>query len=78
MDRQVVARVAEIAHKHGIPRVHIAPAWLLQKPPIAAPIVGATKSHLEDAVGALPVKLSAEEVASLEEPYVPHPVVGQL
>ena len=53
-DRQVVERVAEIAEKHAVPRVHIALAWLLQKQPITAPIIGATKiSHLEDAVGAL-------------------------
>ena len=76
-DKQVVERVAEIAEKHGVPRVHIALAWLLQKEPVTAPIIGATKiSHLEDAVGALSVKLSPEEVAYLEEPYVPHAIVG--
>jgi aryl-alcohol dehydrogenase-like predicted oxidoreductase len=76
-DRLIVARVAEIAGKHGVPRVHIALAWLLQKPPVTAPIVGATKiGHLEDAVGALAVKLTQDEVTYLEEPYVPHPVVG--
>ena len=76
-DRQVVERVAEIAARHDVPRAHIALAWLLQKEPVTAPIVGATKiSHLEDAVGALSVTLSPEEVASLEEPYVPHPIVG--
>ena len=76
-DQQVVVRVAELAERFGVPRVHIALAWLLQKPPVAAPIIGATKvSHLEDAVGSLDVTLSAEEVAYLEEPYVPHRVVG--
>lgn len=76
-DQQVIERVAELAEKHGVPRVHIALAWLLQKKPITAPIIGATKiTHLEDAVGALSVKLTAEEVAHLEEPYVPHPIVG--
>jgi aryl-alcohol dehydrogenase-like predicted oxidoreductase len=76
-DRQVVARVAALAEKLGVLRVHIALAWLLQKEPVTAPIIGATKlSHLEDAVGALDVKLSAEEVAFLEEPYVPHRVIG--
>lgn len=76
-DRQVVERVAEIAAKCGVPRVHIALAWLLQKQPVTAPIIGATKiAHLEDAVGALSVKLTPEEVAYLEEPYVPHRVVG--
>lgn len=76
-DRQVVERVADIAAKHEVPRVHIALAWLLQKEPVTAPIVGATTTqHLDDAVGALAVTLSADEVAYLEEPYVPHPVVG--
>jgi aryl-alcohol dehydrogenase-like predicted oxidoreductase len=76
-DQQVIARVADLAQKHGVPRVHIALAWLLQKEPVTAPIIGATKiSHLEDAVGALAVKLSQEEVTYLEEPYVPHPIVG--
>ena len=76
-DAQVVARVAETAEKHGVPRSHVALAWLLQREPVAAPIVGATKiSHLEDAVGAFSVKLTPDEVAYLEEPYTPHPVVG--
>ena len=76
-DRQVVERVAEIAQKHGLPRTHIALAWLLQKEPVTAPIIGATKiAHLEEAVGALSVKLTQEEVAYLEEPYVPHRIVG--
>ena len=76
-DRQVVERVAEIAEKHGVPRVHIALAWLLQKEPVTAPIIGATKiTHLEDAIGALSVKLTQEDVAYLEEPYVPHRIVG--
>ncbi len=76
-DRQVVERVAELAEQHGVPRVHIALAWLLQKQPVTAPIIGATKiTHLDDAVGALSVQLTADEVASLEAPYVPHPIVG--
>lgn len=76
-DRFIVERVAEIASKHGVPRVHIALAWLLQKQPVTAPIIGATKiSHLEHAVAAMDLKLTAEEVTWLEEPYVPHPVVG--
>jgi aryl-alcohol dehydrogenase-like predicted oxidoreductase len=55
----------------------VALAWLLAKPGITAPIVGATKlQHLEDALAALTVKLSTEEVARLEEPYVPHAVSG--
>ncbi len=76
-DQQVVQRVAEIAEKHGASRTHIALAWLLQKAPVTAPIIGATKlGHLEEAIGALSVKLTAEDVAYLEEPYVPHRVVG--
>jgi aryl-alcohol dehydrogenase-like predicted oxidoreductase len=72
-----VERVAELAEKHGVPRVHIAIAWLLQKQPVTAPIIGATKiSHLEDAAGGLAIKLTQEEVAYLEEPYVPHSIVG--
>jgi aryl-alcohol dehydrogenase-like predicted oxidoreductase len=76
-DRRVVERVAETAEKHGVPRAHIALAWLLQKQPVTAPIIGATKiTHLEEAVGALSVKLSQEEIAYLEAPYVPHRIVG--
>ncbi|MBP7692626.1 MAG: aldo/keto reductase, partial [Anaerolineales bacterium] len=76
-DRQVVERVAHLAEQHGVPRAHIALAWLLQKAPVAAPIIGATQnSHLEVAVGALSVKLTEAEVADLEAPYVPHRIVG--
>lgn len=76
-DRLVVERVAAIAEKHGVPRIHIALAWLLRKESVTAPVIGATKiSHLEDAVGALSVKLTAEEIEFLEEPYTPHPIIG--
>jgi aryl-alcohol dehydrogenase-like predicted oxidoreductase len=76
-DKLVVGRVAEIAEKRGVLRIHVALAWLLHKAPVTAPIIGATKiSHLEDAVGALSVKLTPEEIAYLEEPYVPHGIVG--
>jgi aryl-alcohol dehydrogenase-like predicted oxidoreductase len=76
-DKRVVARVAEVAKARGIPRAQIALAWLLHKPVITAPIVGATKlEHLDDALGSLEVRLSSEEIAALEEPYVPHPVAG--
>ncbi|MBD8847273.1 aldo/keto reductase [Priestia megaterium] len=76
-DRLVVERVAAIAEKRGVPRIYIALAWLLQKEPVTSPIIGATKiSHLEDAIGSLSIKLTPEEIASLEEPYVPHPIVG--
>ena len=76
-DRLVIARVAEVAAKRRIPRAHVSLAWLLQQDPVVAPVIGATKiSHLESAVEAADVKLSAEEMAFLEEPYIPHPVIG--
>lgn len=76
-DRPVVERVAELAQKLGVSRTQVALAWLLQKEPVTAPIIGATKlSHLEDAIGALSLKLTSEEIAYLEEPYVPHRVIG--
>src|SRR3954471_11120213 len=76
-DRKVVGRVAQVAAARGIPRAQVALAWLLAKPVITAPIVGATKlQHLDDALASVRVKLSEEEIALLEEPYVPHAVVG--
>jgi aryl-alcohol dehydrogenase-like predicted oxidoreductase len=76
-DKKVVDRVAEVAAARGIARAQVALAWLLAKPVITAPIVGATKlHHLDDALAAVTVKLSAEEISALEEPYVPHAVVG--
>ena len=78
-DTPIIERVAELAQKRGVSRANIALAWVLQKEPVTAPIVGATKiSHLEDAVGALDLELSPDEIAYLEEPYVPHKVVGAL
>ncbi|WP_339286534.1 aldo/keto reductase [Paenibacillus sp. FSL E2-0201] len=77
VDRLIVERVASLAEKRGVPRTHIALAWLLQKASVAAPIVGSTKiAQLEDSVNALSVKLSPEEILFLEELYVPHPIVG--
>ena len=76
-DREIVARVAQIADKHQSKRAQIALAWLLQKEQVVAPIIGATKeSHLLDALPALDLKLTAEEIAYLEEPYLPLAVVG--
>ena len=76
-DRKIVERVAEVALKRGVPRAQVALAWLAQKPFVTAPIVGASKPHhLDDAVAALSLELTPEEISSLEEPYVPHPVVG--
>jgi aryl-alcohol dehydrogenase-like predicted oxidoreductase len=76
-DRLVVERVGQIASERGISRAQVALAWLLNKPSVTSPIVGATKpQHLEDAVNALSIQLGPEEMARLEEPYVPHPVLG--
>ena len=76
-DRKIVERVAKVAAERGVPRAQVALAWLVQKPFITAPIVGASKlHHLDDAVAALSLKLTPEEIASLEEPYAPHWVVG--
>jgi len=76
-DRQVVARVAEIAKRRGVPRATVALAWMLHKPVITSPIVGVSKPHhLDDAVAALALRLAPEEIAALEEPYVTRPVVG--
>ena len=76
-DRTIVERVAEVAEASGAPRAQVALAWLLTKPVVTAPIIGATKvSHLEDAVAALDVQLDADAVARLEEPYTPHAVAG--
>ncbi|WP_296571866.1 aldo/keto reductase [Phreatobacter sp.] len=76
-DRKVVEAVAAVAKARGIPRAQVALAWVLQKPGITAPIIGASKmGHLDDAVAALKVKLTAEEIATLEGAYVPHAVVG--
>jgi len=76
-DKAVVDRVSEIARQRNIPQAQVALAWMLQKPYITSPIVGMTKPHhLDDALAALGVKLSADEVARLEEMYVPHGVLG--
>jgi len=76
-DRKVVDALGQLSERRGIPRAQLALAWLLGKPGVTAPIVGATKPHhLEDAVAALSVKLTTEEVAALETPYIPHPVLG--
>ena len=76
-DKAVVDKLGEVAEKRGVAHAQVALAWLLSKPAVTAPIVGATKpNHLEDAVAALSVRLTPEEIASLEEPYAPHPVLG--
>jgi aryl-alcohol dehydrogenase-like predicted oxidoreductase len=76
-DRAVIDRVGEVAESRGIARAQVALAWILSKPVVTAPIVGATKpQHLEDAVSALSVKLTADEITRLEEIYVPHATAG--
>jgi aryl-alcohol dehydrogenase-like predicted oxidoreductase len=76
-DQRVLASLDGMAKARKLPHAQIALAWLLQKEGVTSPIVGATKmEHLEDAVGALGVTLSKEEVATLEAPYVPHPIAG--
>ncbi len=76
-DFKVVDRVTEIAQKRGVPNAQVALAWLLQKPGVTAPIVGATKpGHLADALAAVSLELDADEIKALEEPYRPHPVLG--
>jgi 1-deoxyxylulose-5-phosphate synthase len=76
-DFAVVDRLLEVAGERGLPPARVALAWLLHKPGVTAPIVGATKpGHLEDALAATDLALSPEEIARLEEPYVPHAVSG--
>src|ERR1041385_2578593 len=73
VDFAVVDRAAEVAAARGVPPAQVALAWLLHKPGVTAPIVGATKlEHLEDALTAEQLQLSDDEIARLEEPYVPH------
>jgi 1-deoxyxylulose-5-phosphate synthase len=76
-DRRVVDRLGEISDKRGVSRGQIALAWMLGKQAITSPIVGATKlQHLEDAAASVSLRLTAEEIKSLEEPYTPHPTLG--
>jgi 1-deoxyxylulose-5-phosphate synthase len=76
-DFDVVDRVVEIAGEGGVPAAQVALAWLIHRPGVTAPIVGATKlGHLEDALAAEELDLSEKEMRRLEEPYVPHPVLG--
>jgi 1-deoxyxylulose-5-phosphate synthase len=76
-DKLVVERLAEIAEKHGASRAQIALAWLLHKQPVVAPVIGATKiSQLESPAESVSIKLTPEDISYLEEPYVPHQIVG--
>ena len=76
-DRAVVDCLGGVAVAKGVPRAQVALAWMLHKSVVTAPIIGASKmQHLDDAVSALELKLLPNEIAALEEPYVPHPVLG--
>lgn len=76
-DRAVVDCLTELAGKRGVSQAQLALAWMLHRSEITAPIVGASKPHhLDDAVAALSIRLTPEEILALEEPYVPHPVLG--
>jgi aryl-alcohol dehydrogenase-like predicted oxidoreductase len=76
-DHKVIDKLTELSARRSLPQATVALAWMLAKPYVDSPIVGATKPHhLEDAVRALEVKLSPEEIAELEAAYVPHPVLG--
>jgi len=76
-DFAVADRVAEVAAERGVPAAQLALARLLHRPGVTAPIVGATKlEHLEDALAAAELDMSAEDMLRLEDPYVPHPVLG--
>jgi len=76
-DFDVVDRVGEVAAERGVPSAQVALGWLLHRPGVTAPIVGATRlGHIEDALAAEQLVLSEEEMRRLEEPYVPHPVLG--
>ncbi|HEX8416903.1 MAG TPA: aldo/keto reductase [Methylobacterium sp.] len=76
-DRAIVAKVAEIARSRGVSRAQVALAWVLAKPAVTSPIVGASKaSHLDEAIAALDLRLTPDEIAAMEALYTPHPVVG--
>ncbi|MBZ5604985.1 MAG: aldo/keto reductase, partial [Acidobacteriia bacterium] len=76
-DFKVVERLTEVAKKIGKPNTRVALAWLLAKPGVTSPIIGTTKlSHLDDAVAALDLKLTEDDMKALEQPYQPHPVIG--
>lgn len=76
-DMEIVKRVTEIAGQRGVSNATVAMAWMLDKPAITSPIIGASKpGHLEDAVAALSLKLTTEEIGRLEEPYEPHKIEG--
>lgn len=79
MDKLVVDKLQRLAEAKGIPMAQLALAWLLSRPGVTAPIVGTTSvKHVEDAVAALAITLTPEDIAALEAPYQPHPVLGMM
>jgi aryl-alcohol dehydrogenase (NADP+) len=76
-DFTVVDRLSEIAQARGVKNALVALAWILSRPGITSPILGVSKPYqLEDALAAMSIQLTSEEIAKLEEPYEPHPVLG--
>jgi aryl-alcohol dehydrogenase (NADP+) len=76
-DRLIVEQVAKVAESRGVPPAQIALAWVAGNPVVTAPIIGATKpNHIDDAVAALDIELTAEEKTALEQHYAPHPIAG--
>jgi 1-deoxyxylulose-5-phosphate synthase len=76
-DFKIAQRVSDVAEAHGLPMAQVALAWMLSKPVITSPIIGATKPHhLDDAIAALSIQITAEEIKPLEEAYQPHPTLG--
>src|SRR6266516_5620742 len=76
-DLQIAQRVSDVAEARGLPMAQVALAWMLSKPVVTAPMIGATKPHhLDDAVAAVTVQLTPDEIRHLEEAYQPHPVLG--
>ncbi len=76
-DLMIAQQVSDVAEAHGLPMTQVAIAWMLSKPVVTTPINGATKPyHLDDAVAALSVQLTPEEIQQLEEAYQPHPILG--
>jgi 1-deoxyxylulose-5-phosphate synthase len=76
-DRQVVVAVQRIAEARAVPMASVALAWMLSKPAITSPIIGATRmQHLDDAIGAVSLQLTSEEISALEQEYIPHAISG--
>jgi 1-deoxyxylulose-5-phosphate synthase len=75
-DFEIADAVRQVAKQRGVSPTQIACAWIVQAPGVSAPIIGAKTHHLKELIEAVEIKLSAEEIATIEKPYQPHPVVG--